>query len=350
MGHKIIPAIQFLAVVLPALWIGVCVFTLGCELRQHPTTPAATSAGAQPGNLPGSRDKLGEMIEQAVQDKKRSIIVGEATTDAFDVVGVDLAGGERYVRQSFRIILVLKGYLTEDQAIDIDYLTKQTEDAHERIVRKGERVIWIVEVDRWNCMCGLKALAYTPENQKAVKAGLASSRPPAAATGPAEPGKWTPWSAELNGLQFRIRSTRNEDEKNRLAVEIEIINVGKKDLYVADPGKMTDGDASVIFLPFVLVHRQRSFLESLALEPVLKPESFTLLLPGRIIAAEKNTFCALPAGEHQVYFSLPPGWPAGVLQFQWNQDDLKKVEAKAWRHEKRDAAMGPILVRRQRRE
>ena len=117
--------------------------------------------------LPGSEPHVDERIKAGARDEKRFIIVAQAQNDAFEVVGDDMFGWRRMVRQSFKVVASIRGDLAAGKSISVDYIVSE-EGTHERVIRKGEQMIWILDRTDTEFWQGLKALADTPENRRQV--------------------------------------------------------------------------------------------------------------------------------------------------------------------------------------
>jgi len=170
---------------------------------------------------------------------------------------------------------------------------------------------------------------------------------PEAAREAAGPGLWTPWTAPIKGMQFRMRSLLpGLDEESLLPLEIEIRNVGKEERYILDPGKIDDAHASIYFEPFVLLDGERRRGSGWELIPIMKPEWYALLKPGQSVTGERKILCPFPKGRYDVYFRAPRGGglKGTIEEKKWSRGDIERISTKLWQSDDREAAIGPIRV------
>ena len=116
----------------------------------------------------GSRTSLDEILKW-----KEFAFVGlcEAVEDTTAQPG---PSGISHATQTFKILDVLAGDGPKGKTVELAYSIIVFRPPPERLIAKGERVLWVVW-KRGETLVGVKALADTPENRKAVVDSAAST-------------------------------------------------------------------------------------------------------------------------------------------------------------------------------
>ncbi len=187
--------------------------------------------------LPGSTLSAGE----ALNTPNRMVAVCDAVEDAVGL-GQDRAGMAEYA-QKFRMIERLDETAKTGQEVQVGYPVKGHSSPPERIVKKGERVIWMATAKphdsgsktvQWN---GIKAVAYAPNDAGAGGAKAAASsevasgaeKPVAPAPKAAEPA----WGQVVKGLQVGIEPLQKSYRLGQpMPVKWAIRNTGDKDVAI----------------------------------------------------------------------------------------------------------------------
>jgi beta-lactamase regulating signal transducer with metallopeptidase domain/HEAT repeat protein len=186
-------------------------------LRARPADVPAKEPAAEAGLLlPGSRTTM----ESALGTAGRILVAGEALEDTSasqDEIGVGQA------IQRFKVLERLEGAAGGEKEVEIRYTQLSLREAKERLVKKGERVLWVVQQEptspdrlvRWS---GVKAWADTAENRQALVAA-AKARPDRS------------WGEAVKGLQAGIEFKRmTPDPSPKALLLLQVRNVGDKPL------------------------------------------------------------------------------------------------------------------------